>query len=92
MPIEEIVGRVRIDPRLLGRAVDRAILIDAIGAKLTSELEAFAITSATELVAQQPMPAAVTDKLGDAPQRAAERLARDLRVDAVRRWLASTQA
>jgi uncharacterized protein YhhL (DUF1145 family) len=91
MPIEEIVGRVRIDPRLLGRAVDRAILIDAVGAKLTAALDPFALTSATELVAAQPLPATVTDKLGDAPERAAARLAADPRVDKVRRWLASTQ-
>ncbi|HEX4421857.1 MAG TPA: hypothetical protein VH165_28290 [Kofleriaceae bacterium] len=50
-PIEEIAERVRIDPRLLGRAVDRAILIDAIGLELARRLEPFAITSATELVA-----------------------------------------
>lgn len=96
MPIEEIVGRVRIDPRLLGRAVDRALLIDAIGPRLTSELEPFAITSATELVAvaAQPaaFPAALLEKLGDAPQRAAERLARDPRVDSVRRWLSCSHA
>ncbi len=92
MPIEEIVGRVRIDPRLLGRAVDRAILIDAIGPKLTAELEPFAITSATELVAVRPaIPEAVTAKLGDAPKRAADRLATDVRVEKVRRWLASAQ-
>ena len=88
MPIEEIVGRVRIAPRLLGRAVDRAILIDAIGPKLTADLEPFAITSATELVAVQPaIPEAVTAKLGDAPKRAADRLAADARVDKIRRWL-----
>jgi uncharacterized protein YhhL (DUF1145 family) len=93
MPIEEIVGRVRIDPRLLGRAVDRAILIDTIGPKLVCELEAFAITSATELVAAQPaMPEAVTAKLGDAPKRAADRLAADTRVEKIRRWLAGAQA
>jgi|GEM_PF-6851076 len=50
-PIEDIAERVRIDPRLLGRAVDRAILIDAIGIDLARRLEPFAITSATELVA-----------------------------------------
>jgi len=92
MPIEEIIGRVRIDPRLLGRAVDRAILIDAIGPKLTVELEPFAITSATELVAVQPsIPEAVTAKLGDAPKRAADRLAADARVEKIRRWLAGAQ-
>jgi uncharacterized protein YhhL (DUF1145 family) len=50
-PIEEIAERVRIDPRLLGRAVDRAILIDTIGLDLAKRLERFAINSATELVA-----------------------------------------
>ncbi|MEO7735273.1 MAG: hypothetical protein ABIY55_30250 [Kofleriaceae bacterium] len=50
-PLEEIAERVRIDPRLLGRAVDRAILIDAMGISLARRLEPFAITSATELVA-----------------------------------------
>lgn len=50
-PIDEIAERVRIDPRLLGRAVDRAILIDAMGLALARRLEPFAITSATELVA-----------------------------------------
>jgi len=92
MPIEEIVGRVRIDPRLLGRAVDRALLIDAIGPKLTADLEPFAITSATELVAaQSSIPDAVTAKLGDAPKRAADRLAADVRVVKVRQWLAGAQ-
>jgi uncharacterized protein YhhL (DUF1145 family) len=90
MPIEEIVGRVRIDPRLLGRAVDRALLIDAVGRKLAADLEPFAITSATELVdAQQAMPEAVTAALGEAPKRAADRLARDARIDKIRKWLAS---
>jgi len=57
-PIEEIAERVRIDPRLLGRAVDRAILIDALGIELARRLERFAITSATELVAlKDAMPA-----------------------------------
>jgi len=93
MPIEEIVGRVRIDPRALGRAVDRAILIDAIGPKLTADLEPFAITSATELVAvQSAMPEAVTAKLGDAPKRVADRLATDARVEKIRQWLAGAQA
>ncbi|HEY0190786.1 MAG TPA: hypothetical protein VGC42_06655 [Kofleriaceae bacterium] len=59
-PIAEIAERVRIDPRLLGRAVDRAILIDAIGLPLARRLEPFAITSATELVAlKDSMPALV---------------------------------
>jgi hypothetical protein len=51
MPIDMIAERVRIDPYLLGRAVDRAILIDAIGLPVARRLEPFAITSATELVA-----------------------------------------
>lgn len=51
MPIDVIAERVRIDPYLLGRAVDRAILIDAMGISVVHRLEPFAITSATELVA-----------------------------------------
>jgi uncharacterized protein YhhL (DUF1145 family) len=65
-PIEEIAERVRIDPRLLGRAVDRAILIDAIGLELAKRLEPFAITSATELVALKgKMPELVEVPRGD---------------------------
>ena len=67
-------------------------MIDAIGAKLTAALDPFAITSRPELVAAQPLPSTITDKLGDAPQRAAAHLASDPRVDKVRRWLASTQS
>jgi hypothetical protein len=48
--IAEVAERVRIDPRLLGRAVDRALLIDAMGLSLTDRLSMFGITSATELV------------------------------------------
>ena len=76
-----------IDPRLLGRAVDRAILIDAIGCELAAALEPFAITSATELVAARPIPQATSDKLGDGPQRAADRLASDGRLVLVTQWL-----
>lgn len=50
MNIKDVAERVRIDPRLLGRSVDRAILIDAVGAKLADRLSWFGITSATELV------------------------------------------
>jgi len=60
-----------IDPRLLGRAVDRAILIliDAVGRTLTEDLEPFAITSATELVDARPMPQATEppQPMGAAP-------------------------
>lgn len=91
MRIEDVARRVRIDPRLLGRAVDRAILIDAVGRKLTEDLACFAITSATELVDARPLPQAIIDKLGDAPQRVAERLALDGRVTQVRQWLFDAQ-
>ncbi|HMG20803.1 MAG TPA: hypothetical protein VK607_05780 [Kofleriaceae bacterium] len=91
MRIEDVARRVRIDPRLLGRAVDRAILIDAVGRKLAEQLEPFAITSATELVDARPLPEAVTDRLGDAPGRAAQRLADDGRVVQVRHWLVDAQ-
>jgi uncharacterized protein YhhL (DUF1145 family) len=88
MPVKEIIRRVRIDPRVLGRAVDRAILIDAIGLDLQKELAQHGITSATELVALQPsMPPCLTDKLGDAAKRAANRLASDDRVTSIRDWL-----
>jgi hypothetical protein len=91
MPLHEICSRVRIDPRLLGRAVDRAILIDALGPELACQLEPHAITSATELVAAAAagLPAAMTEKLGDAPQRAADRLAGDPRIQKLQRWLAA---
>jgi uncharacterized protein YhhL (DUF1145 family) len=89
MPIEDIARRVRIDPRLLGRAVDRAILIDAMGLSLACELDAFAITSATELVAvKDAIPEAVCAKLGDAAKRVADRLATDPRVETIKSWLA----
>jgi hypothetical protein len=84
-PIMEIVGRVRIDPRLLGRAVDRAILIDALGIDLVNALAPLAITSATELVG-----AAATDKLGDAYRRAAARLGCDPRLEELQRRLGCT--
>lgn len=92
MPIEDVARSVRIDPRLLGRAVDRAILLDAVGRKLTEALEPFAITSATELVDARPMPPAVIEKLGEAPQRVADRLAADGRLTQVRRWIADACA
>jgi uncharacterized protein YhhL (DUF1145 family) len=89
MPIEDIARRVRIDPRLLGRAVDRAILIDAMGLALACELDAFAITSATELVAvKDAIPEAVCAKVGDAAKRVADRLATDPRVETIKSWLA----
>lgn len=103
MPIDMIAERVRIDPYLLGRAVDRAILIDAIGLSVARRLEPFAITSATELVAlEDNMPAlveATTDAhqpvggcadgaLRDTALRVAHRLADDSRVQQVRTWLA----
>lgn len=88
MPLKEIIRRVRIDPRVLGRAVDRAILIDAIGLDLQKELAPYGITSATELVAlRSSMPPCLTDKLGDAAKRAADRLANDDRMESLREWL-----
>jgi uncharacterized protein YhhL (DUF1145 family) len=88
-PIEDIARRVRIDPRLLGRAVDRALLIDAVGIKFVCDLAPFAITSATELVAlKDALPAAITAQFGDAAKRAADRLAVDPRVTEVKSWLA----
>jgi hypothetical protein len=48
--IDDVAERVRIDPRLLGRAVDRAILIDAMGLALVQKLDLFSISSATQLV------------------------------------------
>ena len=88
MPIKEIIRRVRIDPRVLGRAVDRAILIDAIGLELHKELASYGITSATELVAaQSSMPLCLGEQLGDAAQRAADRLASDDRVKSICDWL-----
>jgi hypothetical protein len=92
MPIEEVARRVRIDPRLLGRAVDRAILVDSIGPDLTKALEPFAITSATELAKAKDSMSAIRDKLGEAPQRAAERLASDRRLTLVQEWLEDAQA
>ena len=99
MPIDMIAERVRIDPYLLGRAVDRAILIDAMGMSVVRRLEPFAITSATELVAlkdQMPdlceLPAAgdagPPPALRDTALRVARRLADDSRVQQVRTWLA----
>jgi len=89
MPIDEIARRVRIDPRLLGRAVDRAILIDAIGLDMVKKLEPFAINSASELAdLAGNIPGPVSTSLGDGPARVAEILKRDPRVDQVRLWLA----
>ncbi len=87
--IEEIAQRVRIDPRLLGHAVDRAILIEAVGQQMVKDLEPFAIGTATELVdLRDDMPHEVTEKFGDAPKRVAQRLANDPRVAKIRWWLA----
>ncbi|MBV8757240.1 MAG: hypothetical protein JO257_08205 [Deltaproteobacteria bacterium] len=95
--IEDIASLVRIDPRLLGRAVDRAILIEAVGLELAKKLERFAITAATELVAlnAEGLPDAVANAFneGDAAvkdpavRRAAVRLAGDPRVEKVKAWL-----
>jgi hypothetical protein len=100
MPIDEITQRVRIDPYLLGRAVDRAILIDAIGLELAHRLEPFAIISATELVAlkdDMPLlveapapagaPAVVDGQLRAAAKLVAERLADDSRVKKIHEWM-----
>ncbi|HEX3766466.1 MAG TPA: hypothetical protein VHW23_47560 [Kofleriaceae bacterium] len=82
VPIVDIIGRVRIDPRLLGRAVDRAILIDAVGDELAGKLAPFAITCASELVAawRAGLPAAMDAPLASAATRAAERLDGDRRL------------
>jgi uncharacterized protein YhhL (DUF1145 family) len=85
MPIREIVGRVRIDPRLLGRAVDHAILLDAVGPELAGQLAQHAITSATELI--DAVHTAPPDALSDAARRAADRLARDPRITELQKWL-----
>lgn len=104
MNIKDVAERVRIDPRLLGRAVDRAILIDALGLTLADKLGTYGITSATELV-----DAAIADEtkleklinpqadaaqaelvnLANAAKLAAARLKDDERVTSVRGWLAS---
>jgi hypothetical protein len=106
MNIQDVAERVRIDPRLLGRAVDRAILIDALGIKLTERLSDFGITSATELVATTELtaliaPAGTTDHsapdqidaatLLRAATAAQARLHDDERVRSVRGWLAARQ-
>jgi hypothetical protein len=82
VPILDVIGRVRIDPRLLGRAVDRAILIDAVGDALAGKLEPFAITCASELVDawKAGMPAGMDEPLASAAKRAAERLHGDHRL------------
>lgn len=97
IPIKDIASRVRIEPRLLGRAVDRALLIEAVGLDLAKKLEPFAITSATELVVlnQEGLPEPVANAFtsGDATlkdpgvRRAAVRLAEDQRVKTVKAWL-----
>jgi hypothetical protein len=92
IPIETIAARVRIDPRLLGRAVDRAILIEAVGLELANKLAIFAINTATELVnlneAGLPEPACKAFGEADtAAKRVAERLKTDPRVAKVQKWL-----
>ncbi|MDB4955792.1 MAG: hypothetical protein JWO36_3361 [Myxococcales bacterium] len=98
IPIEDIAARVRIDPRLLGRAVDRAILIEAVGLELAKKLEPFAITSATELVNLSRegtgLPDPVAKAFGDTDtsvKRLAERLADDERVKTVAAWLGESR-
>ena len=94
MNINDVAERVRIDPRLLGRSVDRAILIDAIGATLADRLGGFGITSATELVkvvdlAKVILPTEAADQnLLIAATLSAARLKDDARVESVRRWQA----
>jgi hypothetical protein len=101
MNIQDVAERVRIDPTLLGRAVDRAILIDALGLKLAEQLSDYGIGSATELVdggtldnlkAPTAAPSA-PDKVDPTTLRGAAvavqtRLSRDERVRSVRGWLA----
>ena len=93
MNIKDVAERVRIDPRLLGRAVDRAILIDALTFKLADKLADFGVTSATELVDANlsiAIPAATDGALLGAAKIAQERLAKDERVMSVRGWLGTT--
>jgi hypothetical protein len=88
MPIKEIVGRVRIDPRLLGRAVDHAILLDAVGPEIAGQLAPHAITSAMELI--EASRTALPGVLSDAARRAADRLAKDPRITELQKWLGYT--
>ena len=89
MDMEDIARRVRFDPRLLVRTVDRAILIDTVGLTLAGKLEPFGITSASELEAlHDKLPQSLVDALGVAPGLAAHRLTGDHRVKNVRSWMA----
>jgi uncharacterized protein YhhL (DUF1145 family) len=91
MDINIIAERVRINPCLLGRTVDRAILLDAIGKPLADKLEECGIRLATELVAiRGEIPKQVFERLGETAQLVAERLASDSRVEALREWVENT--
>jgi hypothetical protein len=91
MNINVIAERVRINPRLLGRIVDRAILLDAAGKPIVDKLETCGIRLATELAdLAATLPKNVVDTLGDTGKTLADRLAVDPRVKAVRQWLDST--
>jgi len=98
MNIQDVAERVRIDPRLLGRAVDRAILIDAIGLELTAKLGCYGITSATELVDTPNLDALIVHTppvddvtmLHGAAALTRARLQNDSRVKSVRGWLADS--
>ncbi len=99
MNIEDVAERVQIDPRLLGRAVDRSILIDAMGLALTEKLGNYGITSATELVDVEKLETLITSPPAGAPADDSttflhagpivqNRLRTDQRVKSVRGWLA----
>jgi hypothetical protein len=83
---------------LLGRAVDRAILIDAIGLELTAKLGCYGITSATELVDTPNLDALIVHTppvddvtmLHGAAALTRARLQNDSRVKSVRGWLADS--
>ncbi len=91
MEINSIAERVWINPRLLGRTVDRAILIDAVGMKIVGQLEECGVRLATEIaVPEAEIPGPVIEKLGDMARMIARRLARDPRVEAVRQWRTNT--
>lgn len=88
MPIRDIAERVRVDLHLLGRVVDRAVLIDAIGLDLAKCLVPLGVTSATELVdLDEANLAIIVEKLGRAPALVAKRLRNDARLAELRRWV-----
>ncbi len=91
MDINKVAEIVRIDPRLLGRTFDRAILIESVGKDLANKLEPFGVRHATELASlENQIPKAMADALGETANLLATRLADDPRVTSVRIWLAKT--